>query len=618
MQNSESAQVAAPSALEAAVITAELLRRPKRAPDFRAENEALTSLMKALREANSNVLQVLAETALRLCRAHSAGISIAEESESGSVFRWHGAAGRWSSFLGQTMPRDSSPCGLVLAKKSPLLMVHPERHVPYPSADAPPLAEVLLVPFELDGQAVGTVWVIAHDETRKFDWEDLRVLSSLCEVAAVAYQLRDQASMKASLAKERAGSHLLRGISAGLEREADYQVLYEEIVQAAMTIMASDFSSLQLLDTETNELQLLAWRNFHPESASFWKRIRADSTTSWARVVRNGERIVIGDTEHCNFLAGTEDLREYRHSDIRSIQSTPLTRGGKLIGILSTHWRVPHEPSSDDLAKFDVLATLAAELLERAKTQEALRATDRRKDEFLAVLSHELRNPLSPLLTGVALLQSAGNDPELVSRVHDMMRRQLAHLVRLVDDLLDLSRVTHGKLELRRGLLDLRVVVDSAIELTRSLIDRRGHELRIDHPDHSLTVDGDLQRLTQVLANVLGNAARYTPSGGVIQLRYGAEDDRAVLRVKDTGIGLPADQLDAVFQMFSQIPKTGASSAAGGLGIGLALARRLIELHGGSIVAASAGLGQGSEFIISLPLVAADLVADSAEPSSAP
>ena len=165
-----------------------------------------------------------------------------------------------------------------------------------------------------------------------------------------------------------------------------------------------------------------------------------------------------------------------------------------------------------------------------------------------------------------------------------------------------------------RGLVDLHVVVDGAVEPSKPIVDRLGHVLQVDHPDSPLTVNGDLQRLTQVLANVLGNAARYTPSGGVIRLRYAADDDRAVLRVQDTGIGIPADQPDAVFEMFSQVPKAGASSAAGGLGIGLTLSRRLIELHGGSIVAASAGLGQGSEFMINLPLVATNPVAESAKP----
>jgi signal transduction histidine kinase len=286
------------------------------------------------------------------------------------------------------------------------------------------------------------------------------------------------------------------------------------------------------------------------------------------------------------------------------VQSTPLTtRAGQLVGVLSTHWRQPHQPTSGELRFFDVLARLAADLLERSETDQALREADRHKDEFLAVLSHELRNPLAPLSTGLEVLRRAAHQPELVESTRSMMSRQLSHLVRLVDDLLDLSRITRNKIDLQRRTLELRVAVEAAIELCRPLIDQNQHQLIVELDDGPLRVHGDQERLTQVIANVLHNAAKYTDPQGVITMSCGAESNQAVVRIKDSGLGIPTEQLGNVFEMFSQVPEHRTrGNGGGGLGIGLALSRRLIELHGGSITAHSEGLGHGSEFRIQLPL----------------
>ncbi|GAA4344263.1 hypothetical protein GCM10023144_47850 [Pigmentiphaga soli] len=584
----------------------ELSQRGWRPPDHLGESRALVGLMRALKHPTGAVLQELAETALRLCRAHSAGVSIAEEPQKPGVFRWLGAAGRWSGFLGGTVPYESDSRGMTQARCAPVLLCNPERLFTPSPAGMPAVAEALLVPFKVEDRVVGTLWVVAHDASRMFDREDLRLLTSLGEFASVAcHVIQQQKQSCEALNRELAGSQLLQTLSSGLILEDDIGAFYEKILDAAMAIMHSQFASLQMLDGN-GELQLLAWRGFHQQSAAYWQTVHLDSVSSCGETLRARQRFIIADTARHAALAGTGDMEEYKRSGIRSVQSTPLiARNGKLIGVVSTHWREPHAPTSSELRIFDVLARETADLIERANTQAALREADRRKDEFLAVLGHELRNPLAPLSMGVELLQRGGHSPERVDAIQSMIRRQLVHLTRLVDDLMDLARITRGQMELRRAPLDLRNAIEAAIELARPWIDERGHELTVRHEAPALPLDGDAERLTQVVANLLNNAAKYMDPGGAILLRSGVEGGMAVLRVRDRGFGIPAERLADVFEMFSRLPEHRARRGVGGLGIGLALSRRLIELHGGSLSVASEGLGLGSEFEIRLPLARA-------------
>jgi PAS domain S-box-containing protein len=248
------------------------------------------------------------------------------------------------------------------------------------------------------------------------------------------------------------------------------------------------------------------------------------------------------------------------------------------------------------------LACYFRDVSERKRAEEALRAADRRKDEFLAVLGHELRNPLAPLRSGVELLELARGRPELIEGIRVMMQRQVGHLVHLVDDLLDLSRITRGQIQLRKDTVDLHAVVAAAVELTQPFIVERGHELTVDPPGEAIRVFGDAERLTQIVGNLLSNAAKYTPAGGRIDVRAQVSEGRALVRVRDTGFGIPAERLDDIFDMFTQVPEHRAHIGGGGLGVGLALSRRLSELHGGTLEAASEGLDRGSEFTLRLPL----------------
>lgn len=253
-----------------------------------------------------------------------------------------------------------------------------------------------------------------------------------------------------------------------------------------------------------------------------------------------------------------------------------------------------------------------------ARQAEELATADRRKDEFLAVLGHELRNPLAPLQNGLELLALGGNDQALVAHARQVMERQLRHLVRLVDDLLDVARIRSGKIVLELERLELATVIASAVELARPLIDARSHELQIILPPDPLWTDADRIRLPQLLANLLNNAAKYTQEGGSITLAAAELSPHVVVSVRDNGIGMDSEALRNVFELFAQA--AGPSHAVqGGLGVGLSLARSIAELHGGVLTAHSTGPGKGSEFVLRLPAAAApDSRATAAEPPTAP
>ncbi len=251
-------------------------------------------------------------------------------------------------------------------------------------------------------------------------------------------------------------------------------------------------------------------------------------------------------------------------------------------------------------------------LAESQQYAEALKEADRRKDEFLATLAHELRNPLAPIRNGLQILRMDPNG-EMAVEARAMMDRQLNHMVRLIDDLLDISRVTQGKIELRRETLNMQAVIQAALETSRPTIDARGHQFHLTMADTPIWVEGDMTRLSQIIGNLLNNAAKYTPSGGQIDVHAGSEDGQAVIVVRDTGMGIPSAMLERIFELFAQV-EDNRNLAQGGLGIGLALVKHLVTMHDGSIHVISAGEGKGSCFILRLPLAVAPTEVDSMQP----
>lgn len=441
----------ATTSLDAVVITDELARRPPRIPNHEAENQALSNLVSELASSPNSILQKLVETALEICHAHSAGVSLLEESDGKLIFRWPAIAGAFAPHLWGTLPRDFSPCGTVMDRNEAVLMRHPSNYFSNLRGAEPYIYEVLLIPFYLNGAMAGTIWILAHDEHRRFDAEDLRVMSSLGKFAAAAHQ----------------------------------------------TVLSLNAS----------------------------QRVHAELQTA------------------------NEQLRE--------------------------------------------------EVAERRLVEKKLQDADLRKDEFLATLAHELRNPLGALSNAARLLDHPRTTQEGALRARGIVRRQLDHLKRMIDDLLDVARITTGKIGLLSQPADLAATAASVAAAFR--LRRTQHDIIDDL--QPVWANVDVTRLEQIVANLLDNAIKFTPAGGVIRLTLREEAGMAVLRVADNGIGMSPELTERVFDLFAQ-GNGGLDRARGGLGIGLTLVRRLAELQSGTVEGHSNGPGKGSEFIVRFPAIA--------------
>jgi PAS domain S-box-containing protein len=615
--------------------------------------------------------------------------------------------------------RDPGPAGILVRRVMPVVILAPvvigflrltgERAGLYDSATGVTLrtlAEIFLF--------LALTWWTGSGIAKEVRRSDL-VRASLRE---------SQARLEAELGHTR----LLAEASAELMVEDDEQSLYERIVDAAVTVTHSHSASLQMLDAQRGGLRLLAGRGLNERAVSRWAWVSVDHPTSCAETLRTGRRSVITDVSTHEPLAGSEDLATFLDTGIRSMQTTPLlSRGGRLLGMITTHWSQPHSPSDRDLHLLDILARQAADVIERKQARETLqlseersrsmvsvmtdvvwsadadgafvtpqgswqaytgqsweqcrgygwadalheedrqhclenwrqacrlgklyesrgrlwharsgayrhfqlRATplfhpdgrirewvgsctdvheqrqavealheaDRRKDEFLATLAHELRNPLAPVRNAAHILRRAAPAvPELVWAT-DAINRQVHHMTRLIDDLMDVSRISRGKLQLRVERVALSDVVQSAVETTRPLIDRLRHTLAVNLPPRPVHLDADPTRLAQVLGNLLHNAAKFTPPGGHISLAAEAAEGDIRIVVTDSGIGLTQEMQTRVFDMFTQGDRS-LERSGGGLGIGLTLVKQLVEMHGGSVEVASDGAGKGSRFTIRLP-----------------
>jgi PAS domain S-box-containing protein len=508
----------------------------------------------------------------------------------------------------------------------------------------------------------------------------------------------------------------------------DIDAAMQMVLDTAVEVHGADLGLLSMYDEPSGTLVAKASHGFDPSLLEEVGRIIPGvDGSACGRAFDSRARVIVFDTEaDSSYVA----YREFaRRAGFRSVQSTPIvTRGGRLLGVLSVHFSEPRVPATRELQLCEVCARHVADAIEHNRSTQAvreserlyraigesinygvwvcdaagrnayvsesflkltgltqaeyaksiwsripdaaeaervraswkeciaagrdweaevqvttaaggtrailsrgvairdesgqitgwagmnldidrlkrveneLRELDQRKNEFLATLAHELRNPLAPIRNGLEIMRLGRGNPGMVEQARTMMERQLRQMVRLVDDLLDVSRVSRGKIELRKERIDLSSALSNAIETAKPIIDQNGQELVTRLPGQPITVDGDLTRLSQVFANLLNNAAKYTDKGGRIELTVHPHADRVEVRVKDNGIGIPPAMLEKIFGIFTQVERS-LEKARGGLGIGLSIAKRLVEMHGGAVIARSDGPGHGSEFVVWLPVV---------------
>lgn len=314
--------------------------------------------------------------------------------------------------------------------------------------------------------------------------------------------------------------------------------------------------------------------------------------------LRIGRTLLITDVDR--ELTADDGANMFNQIGIKAIICCPLVKQGRLVAMMAVHQQQPRIWSADEVALVEAVVDRCWAHIERVRSMEALREADRRKSEFLATLAHELRNPLAPIRTALELLRLSGDKPTMLERVRGTMERQVNQMVHLINDLLDIARISSGKLDLQLKRIDLQSIIASAVETSLPLIQSEGHHLALDLPDEPLWIDGDTVRLSQVISNLLSNASKYTPQSGRISISARTNGDTVDIDVADTGIGIAKQDLERVFDMFSQAPHSIVISQ-GGLGIGLSLVRHLVTLHGGTVAASSPGPGQGSTFSIRLP-----------------
>ncbi|HZN27715.1 MAG TPA: GAF domain-containing sensor histidine kinase, partial [Xanthobacteraceae bacterium] len=467
--------------------------------------------------------------------------------------------------------------------------------------------------------------------TTEPDYErQLREMNEALLVSSVRqHELTEQAEQAAAalreseerLAAELAATKALQEISIKMIQEGDVKALYEQILDAAIAVMRSNMASIQILDEGQDALRMLAFRGFGPEFGKIFELNGPDTRTSCSVARLVGHRVIVSDVETCDFIAGTPALEDHRKTGVRAAQSTPLiSRSGLLLGMISTHWRQPHQPSERDLRLMDILARQAADLIERKQVEaererlleqeQLLRQTaeahNRAKDEFLSVVSHELRGPLNSILGYTRLTRANPHNAELVARYAEIIERNAKTQQQMTEDLLDTARIISGKLKLEPAPADLRLVLEDALTVVQLAAEAKQIELAASLGDEPVEIVGDAMRLQQVVWNLLQNAIKFTSAGGRVELRLERDDKQARIVVSDTGKGIEPEFLPHIFDRFSQSDMS-QTRRHGGLGLGLALVKQLVELHGGTIEAASAGAG--ATFTVTLPLRAPQVAA---------
>jgi PAS domain S-box-containing protein len=417
------------------------------------------------------------------------------------------------------------------------------------------------------------------------------------EIHENRHKLAVEASAMARLSEASVRLWESQNLAAGLD----------EILRTVMALTNAEKGNIQLLNASRNTLSIVAHAGFDPAFLATFEHIAADDRgAACGRALGKGKPVVIEDVLADEAYAPFRELA--RTAGYRAVVSVPLFGAdGSRLGAISVHFSSPHRPSEAETRRLLVYCRQASDFIQRIRLEHTLRQREaalqeanRRKDEFLALLAHELRNPLAPIRYALAVARNPATTAEQTARSYDIVERQVVHMARLLDDLLDISRITLGTVALKKEPTTLSTVVEAAVETAQPFIDAKRHELTIDLPGHAVMLDADPMRLAQNFSNLLINAAKYTTRGGHIQVSATNGDGEVLVKVRDNGVGISAEMMPRLFTLFSQAqPAVGRTDE--GLGVGLTLVQALVGLHGGTVEAHSEGIGRGSEFVVRLP-----------------
>lgn len=449
----------------------------------------------------------------------------------------------------------------------------------------------------VEGQRLAAVLYVTDSDPRAWSAEDVSFIREVADRSHASIELRRREQIAAMDLRL---TVLVRDLAARLIGEGDLDVLFEDVLTAALTITQAQAGTLHLWKENTKGVTASVARGLDQELITHLEQGgqgggAAPLLTTEVPTLVNFEPIPADETGGLFLKHG-----------IRGVLTTPLIgRTGRIVGVLSTYWRTARRLTEREGHFLDLVARQAADLIDRDRARQQLRESDRAKDEFIAILAHELRNPLVPIRAGIELLKRVKDGGDTLESVRPMMERQIGHMVRLIDDLLDVSRITSGKIELRMEPVSVESIIGNAIDANRAALaaSQLNLKLNIEQPDWMLRVDPT--RVAQVVSNLVQNAIQFSPAGGHITVSAKVLEDQSgaanlSIEVSDDGIGISEGMLERVFDLFVQhgAPLEGR---ARGLGIGLALARRLVQMHGGTISASSPGQGLGSTFSVQLP-----------------
>ena len=489
----------------------------------------------------------------------------------------------------------------------------------HPLFRAEGLGALAFIPLVNEARLLGK-FMLYYDKPHQFSADEVRLAQTIAHHVAFGLQRigreRESSTLREQLAADFTGIMRLHDISRRFLAGGNLGELLQDILAAVTEISRASRGIIQLLDPKAESLGVVAHHGFGHESLGFFEAIAASDTAASSVAVRRRERIIVEDIHREPTSLGPMIRTALERAGIRAVQSTPLFSGtGGVLGVISTYFDAPHRPSDGDLRLIDLFSRQAADLVEHTQAERRreellageqtaraeAEAASRAKDDFIAMVSHELRTPLTAMLGWTRLLRAGRLDSTSAGHALEVIERNLRHQTQILTDLLDVSRIVSGKLTLDVQLIDLAPIVEMALDIVRPAAEAKRQILTVTLDAFAGTVAGDATRLQQVFWNLISNAVKFTPDGGRIDVRLERSDRHVRVSVVDTGRGISPEFLPNVFQRFQQA-ETGTTRQHGGLGLGLAIVRHLVDLHGGHVQAFSAGEGKGASFVVELPL----------------